>query len=228
MVNGYLPHKSKHAKPGDVFGRLTVTSVVRGGGRGYAVCNCECGTREATIRISSLVYGYTQSCGCIHKETFTTHGLSQHRLYHTWKNMMHRCSSETANGWENYGKRGISVSERWHDIRNFIADMEATYEEGLLLDRIDNNQGYSLENCRWVNWDVQATNKRHVTLIEFQGRKQTLKLWCLEYGIHYVTAKARINKGWDPIAAFTLPVDKTMARNVKTKPSLTVGSRGER
>jgi len=43
-------------------------------------------------------------------------------------------------------------------LQNFINDMYPSFQEGLSLDRIDNNKGYSLDNCRWTNKTIQARN----------------------------------------------------------------------
>ena len=54
--------------PGDKYGRLTLireVPKVAADGRRYraAVCQCDCG-KETTPRISSLISGDAQSCGC--------------------------------------------------------------------------------------------------------------------------------------------------------------------
>ena len=35
------------------------------------------------------------------------------------------------------------------------------YEEGLTIDRVNNNGNYEPSNCRWVTMAVQNTNKRN-------------------------------------------------------------------
>lgn len=76
--------------------------------------------------------------------------------------MVHRCTNPKNKKYKDYGGRGISVCEEWLDIKNFIAWADETYPniEGYTLDRIDNNKGYSPENCRWVDKTTQSVNQR--------------------------------------------------------------------
>lgn len=98
-----------------------------------------------------------------------SHGLSKHRLYRTWTSMMTRCYNMNRDEYKYYGGRGISVSERWHNVVNFIEDMFPSFEEGLTLDRIDVHGNYEIENCRWVDRNTQTQNTRKIMSTNTSG-----------------------------------------------------------
>ena len=74
--------------------------------------------------------------------------------------MKSRCRTESASGFENYGGRGIGYCDRWKHFRFFAEDMFPTFQFGLTLDRIDNDQGYSPDNCKWSTRSEQSDNRR--------------------------------------------------------------------
>ena len=104
--------------------------------------------------------GHTKSCGCHKENTTKTHDLSNNKFYQTWKGMMNRVYNKQHRSYKNYGARGITVCQDWHDIATFIKWAEENYVEGTTLDRRDNSNGYSPENCRWANATTQNLNKR--------------------------------------------------------------------
>lgn len=81
------------------------------------------------------------------------------RVYWIWGDMIGRCTNKKHKHFKNYGGRGISVSAEWRESKNFIKDMSPR-PEGMHLDRIDNNKGYSKENCHWVTRLQNNKNKR--------------------------------------------------------------------
>ena len=113
--------------------------------------------------------------------------------YFAWRGMRHRCNNPKNASWENYGGRGITVCDKWaHDYDAFFEDM-GPCPEGLSLDRIDVNESYSLENCRWVGWDVQSTNKRVNVHITHNGETKTVSQWADHLGIGNDTLWRRLN-----------------------------------
>lgn len=89
-----------------------------------------------------------------------THGLSTSPVYKAWTAMLQRCYKPAAKSVRlNYACAGIRVCSEWHKFEAFYRDMAESYRDGLTLDRIDNNKGYSPDNCRWATKEQQARNK---------------------------------------------------------------------
>ena len=121
----------------------------------YAMYRCICGN-EFKTEIAKVKTNHTKSCGCLK----AIHNKRNHRLYHTWRNMMARCNNKNNPKYTYYGERGIKVCDEWLDIHNFINDMYNSYKDGLTLDRIDTNGNYCKSNCRWVDRATQSQNTR--------------------------------------------------------------------
>ncbi len=115
--------------------------------------------------------------------------------YRVWAGMITRCNNKNEACFKYYGMRGIKVCERWRSFNNFFYDM-GERPEGYTLGRIDNNQDYKPENCRWESMKEQARNKRNNHLIEYNGVTKTLAQWSEETGIGYSTIINRIKHGW--------------------------------
>lgn len=81
------------------------------------------------------------------------------QVHNSWKGMKTRCDNPKANTYINYGARGISYDPRWKEFKNFLEDM-GERPENMSLDRIDNEKGYSKENCRWATASQQLKNRR--------------------------------------------------------------------
>jgi hypothetical protein len=192
--------------PGDKYGRLTLVEEVEGqtcrlSWRKWAVV-CECGEVRQVQR-SDLRSGHTTSCACFMREVSSsigrataTHGLENHPLYHTHSSMMKRCYNQKRKNFADYGGRGIQVCERWHDIRNFVADMAPSHQPGLSLERADNNAGYSPSNCVWATKIEQGRNKRNNRLIAYQGKNICLAEAREIAGLPYRQVYDRLRRGW--------------------------------
>lgn len=157
---------------GQKFGRLT--AIKRDfESKKYSkwVFKCDCGKLLSAGK-QGVVTGTQLSCGCYARELKAkqnlTHGLSGHPLYRTWNGMVQRCTVEHSKDYPYYGGRGITVCDRWLDVRNFIEDM-GDKPKRATLDRIDNSKGYSPDNCRWATPIAQANNKRNNREVDVGG-----------------------------------------------------------
>lgn len=171
---------------GKKFGRLTVVSRAdTKGGSARWNCVCECGG-EKLVYSSSLNSGRTTSCGCYMREVARekrTHGSYSNPEYTNWVGMMQRCTNPNASHYPAYGGREnnpVTVCERWKDFSNFLTDMGPRPSSSHSIDRIDNNKGYSPDNCRWASVQEQARNKRPRTKSGMRGVYQQANSWVVQ------------------------------------------------
>lgn len=137
----------------------------------------------------------------------TTHGETKTRLHKIWEAMLTRCEYENHIHYANYGGRGISVCEAWHDYVAFRDwSLQNGYADNLSIDRLDNDKGYAPDNCRWATVKEQQNNKRSNRLVTWNGATKTITEWSEITGIKKTTIKERLNHGWSVEDTLTKPV----------------------
>jgi len=98
------------------------------------------------------------------------HGGCGTRIYMAWSNMRQRCNNKNNTAYKNYGGRGITIHEAWADFAVFRDWALANgYSDDLTIDRINNDEGYSPDNCRFVNRSVQMRNTRTINSTNTSG-----------------------------------------------------------
>lgn len=188
---------------GRTFGRLRVLGLdyVTDEGRTYWLCECNCDARtRLSVRRDCLTRGTVSSCGCLHRdrlqELHTRHGMATSRLYKIWSGMKQRCENPNNPGYNSYGERSISICDEWHDFQNFCDwALDNGYGDDLTIDRIDNDDGYFPENCRWTDRVTQMNNRRVSRYFTYAGETKTLAEWTRCLGVKYSTLWYRIARG---------------------------------
>jgi hypothetical protein len=190
---------------GQRFGRLTVVGYVgNNNANSQWLCKCDCG-KSTTLATSALLRKDKpqKSCGCGMVQR--KHGMSGTPEHHAWRSMYQRCNNPNNPQYSLYGGRGISVCPRWREsFENFLADMGPRPGDNYSVDRIDNNKGYSPDNCRWANDLEQSNNTRHNRRITYNGKTHTLTEWSRITGISKSGLRWRLANGWAIADALTI------------------------
>ena len=160
---------------GEKYGRLEIISFDRRAGENrkkyqyYWNCKCDCGT------IKSICYGNlqsktTKSCGCFKAEALgkfsTVHGRMKNSRkfkneFSSWHNMIDRCTDPLNSRYYLYGGKGITICNSWlESFDNFVKDMGLKPEKHYSIERINGEEGYNKENCKWATPKEQAINRR--------------------------------------------------------------------
>lgn len=189
-----MPRKGEYQDlSGRKFNLLTVLEFVEMRKRTpYWKCRCDCGN-ETIVAADHLKSNHTRSCGCWSKSRMPKlnykHGLSKTKLYYAYRNMLNRCNRDSNDMYRLYGARGITVCNDWLGENGFCNFSEWAlnngYKEGLQIDRINNDVGYSPSNCRWVDRLQQANNKRNNVLVMVNGEVGTVGNMARKHGIDY-------------------------------------------
>jgi hypothetical protein len=211
---------------GKSFGRLIVLSANGSlSGRRRWLCRCECGTEK--LYSASYLANDARSCGCWHREEtvarLTTHGMTGTPLFSVWKGMLSRCRNPNGKPFKNYGGRGIVVCERWQTFENFYDDMASTYQDGMTIEREDNDGPYSSDNCIWATRTAQSRNRRSCYYVESPWGRITLSEAAAHVGISFCAMKMRYVRKWPPERMFVKnPSDGTSHANTIAGGSLPV------
>jgi len=126
-------------------------------------------------------------------------GMSKSPEYRIWSTMVQRCHNPKAEGFQNYGGRGIIVCDEWRGrggFARFLKHVGRRPTPQHTIERIDNDRGYEPWNVRWATRLEQGANSRKNRLITIDGKTKHLTEWAREAGISAPTLSYRIKAGW--------------------------------
>ena len=172
---------------------------------GYWLCQCACGTL-GEVDGHGLRHGTSRSCGCLHLDVATMHGMSHTTEHMTWCSLFTRCDNPNSHEYKNYGGRGIGICQRWREsFANFYADMGPKPSPTHSIDRIDNEGDYEPSNCRWATGMTQNRNQRTNVFLTHDGETLCLTDWAKRVGISTPALSTRLQRGWSVADAVTTP-----------------------
>jgi len=141
----------------------------------YGIFQCPYCDNTFKTQVSHVNNFTTKSCGClakkITKERQTTHGLSKTKLYPIYNSIKNRCYNKDNIGYQYYGCRGITMCDEWkNDFMSFYTwAINNGYEDGLTIDRRNNDLGYCAENCWWTTDSKNSQNTRLIKSTNTSG-----------------------------------------------------------
>lgn len=180
---------------------------------GIYICpNCK---DEFRTQIKSVKRGTSKQCkrcsarkAGLGNKSHLSHGGRYTKEYGIWRGMKNRCYNTSGQDYSNYGGRGITVCDEWKD--DFICFQSwfnaNNHREGLSIDRIDNNKGYSPDNCRLTSLEVQNSNRR----MKKNGLQKYLGVRTLS-NRHYATIT--VNKAVIKLGSYSTAEEAKDARN---------------
>lgn len=165
------------------------------------LCKCECGKEK-------LVDGYSLRSGiskyCIDCKNHRRYGKKKNkRINIIYNGMKARCYNSNTPEYKNYGGRGIKICDEWLDnywnFENWA--INNGYKNNLSIDRINNDENYEPNNCRWATRIQQQNNTRNNKFVIYKGERKTIAEWSRIIGVSSSCLSYRL-KNWDIEKAF--------------------------
>lgn len=140
-------------------------------------------------------------------------GVNETAEYGIWRCMINRCTSPTNRNYKRYGKRGVTVCDRWrYSYANFLQDVGRRPSSLHTLDRFPDPSGsYEPKNVRWATPTQQARNRTNSRVLTVGEITQSTRDWEDVKGLPPHIVKRRIDSGW-PISDLFLPPQTSRIR----------------
>ena len=134
------------------------------------------------------------------------------RLQALWGGVDGRCNRPKHISFKDYGAKGITLATCWSGRKGMVRFinwcLSNGYQEGLDLDSIDNDQGYTPENCRFISHQKNCWNKSNNRLLTYKNETKCAAEWGLDPRcvVPQTQFQQRVNCGWDVERALTQPL----------------------
>ena len=172
----------------------------------FVLIECNCGNQFETRLDNATTIESCKSCAC--SKANLKHGDSRTKLYNLWQKIHHRCNVTQENTQIYKSYRHINVCKEWDTYEVFKNWAESTgYQEGLEIDRINNDKDYSPSNCRWTNRKVQGRNTRQL----FSHNKSGYRGVCYDINRKKWKAYIKVNNKKIELGRFTTKLDAAKA-----------------
>lgn len=178
------------AKPNDLTGHtFNYWKVLyRNGSKNtYAVWRCKCLLcgKEYDIVGQSLTQGRSTKCRSCSTKLAKQSEFTNDPIKYIFSGMWQRCYDKNHIHFLDYGGRGITVCDEWlkDRIKFYKWAYKNGYRKGLSIERIDNNKGYSPDNCCFIPKSNQSGNRRNSIIVTLNDKTQCLSWWCKEFNI---------------------------------------------
>lgn len=145
--------------------------------------------------------------------------------------MIERCNNANHRKYSNYGGRGITVCQAWLDSPQAFVDWALAngFSPELQIDRIDNNKGYSPDNCRWVTARDNIRNRSNSVITPtiaaqakflYQIEEVTIKDIADYFGVNKSTMAnvlAPNTTKWSDIEPIAIDIPEVIMKNISAR-----------
>lgn len=174
-INARVPPPTEGAK----FGNWSVLSAELDYSSRQPKVLVACAHVTKWVHYQNLLRGISK--GCVKCKP----PLNKERRYirNRWISIKARCFDPTHKNYHNYGGRGITLHDSFLEFDAFYTYLKSLpgFSISLSIDRINNDGNYEPGNLRFATAKQQNTNRRDVTVVEWQGMRLSLKEFIRSY-----------------------------------------------